>query len=346
MAIERPALNAIVNRISADIQARLSTVQLRRSNATVYARTFAGISHILHGLVEYYSRQILVDTAEGSFLERHGSKYGITRKPASKATGALKFTFSGQAVAIPIGTILQSDSGLQYETTSDAVDDVVNARALVAGFESNIDDGSVLTLISPIAGVISEAKCLGISNGINQEDDESLRSRIKARQALVPMGGSKADYERWALEVPGVTRSWCVPLENGDGTVTVRFVCDGEESLIPTGAKVSEVQAYIGERQPATAKVSVLAPTAYPIPFSFSTLSPNDDATRQQIKAELVALFAREGEPGGTILLSHIRAAISAVARENDFVLASPSANVIIPNGYIATVGEISWPTL
>ena len=344
MAIERPALASIVNRIMSDIQARLSTVQLRRSNATVYARAFAGVSHILHGRVEYYSRQILVDTAEGQFLERHGSKYGIVRKPASKAVGSAKFTFSGSSVAIPVGTILQSPEGLQYETITDAVNGVANVRALVPGDESNIGNGVTLTLISPIAGVMSEAVCLGVYNGINQEDDESLRSRIKARQAFQPMGGSKSDYERWSLEVPGVTRAWCYPLENGDGTVVVRFVCDNEESLIPTSAKVSEVQNYIADRQPATAKVTVLAPQKYPINFVFSTLEPLDEVTRAQITAELDALFKREAEPGALVLLSHIRAAISAAAGEKDYTLTSPNTNVVVPNGYIATLGDITWP--
>lgn len=346
MAIERPALASIVNRIMADIQARLSTVQLRRSNATAYARVFAAASHVLHGYVEFCSRQILVDTAEGQYLERHGSKYGITRKPASKAVGSVKFTFSGAAVKVPVGTILQSPDGLQYETTSEVVSNVASARALDAGAKSNIEIGAVLTLISPIAGVMSEAQCLGIMNGIDQEDDESLRSRIMVRQSFVPMGGSKSDYERWALEVPGVTRAWCYPLENGDGTVVVRFVCDNEESLIPTSQKVSEVQGYIEERKPATAKVTVVAPQKYPIAFTFSTLTPNDEETRAQIKAELVALFARESEPGGMVLLSHVRAAISAVSSEKDFTLTSPSSNVVVPNGYIATVGDITWPTL
>lgn len=343
--IERPALSAIVNRMTSDIQARLSTVQLRRSNANVYARAFAGASHILHGVVEYYARQILADTAEGRFLERHGSKYGITRKPSAKAVGSIQFTFSGLPVTVPIGTILQTQEGIQFETTSEVVNGIASAKALLAGNESNVDDGMVLVLTTPIAGVMSEAKCLGIAGGLDQEDDESLRSRILERQSLVPMGGSKADYVRWALEVPGVTRAWCYPLENGDGTVVVRFVCDNEESLIPTSQKVSEVSAYIAERQPATAAVSIVAPQAYPIPFTFTTLSPNDEATRAQIKAELVALFERESEPGVMMLLSHIRAAISASAAENDFALSSPSANVIVPNGYIATVGEITWPT-
>ena len=345
MAIERPALSAIVNRMASDIQARLTTVQLRRSNANVYARAFAGASHILHGVIEHYSRQILADTAEGQFLERHGSKYGITRKPSSKAVGSIRFTFSNAPVTVPIGTILQTPDGIQCETTSGVVDGIASAKALLAGASGNIDEGMMLTLTTPIAGVKSEALCLGILNGLDQEDDESLRSRILERQSLVPMGGSKADYVRWALEVPGVTRAWCYPLENGDGTVVVRFVCDNEESLIPTSQKVSEVSAYIAERQPATAAVSIVAPQAYPIPFTFTTLSPNDEATRAQIKAELVALFERESEPGVMILLSHIRAAISASAAENDFALSSPSANVIVPNGYIATVGEITWPT-
>ena len=54
-------------------------------------------------------------------------------------------------------------------------------------------------------------------------------------------------------------------------------------------------------------------------------------------------LLLREAVPGGTILLSHIRAAISAAAGETDYVLLSPSANVTNSTGNMSTMGTITW---
>jgi uncharacterized phage protein gp47/JayE len=62
------------------------------------------------------------------------------------------------------------------------------------------------------------------------------------------------------------------------------------------------------------------------------------------IQAELQDLLRREAEPGGTILLSHIRAAISAAAGESDYALATPSADITNTIGRMSTMGEITWP--
>jgi uncharacterized phage protein gp47/JayE len=61
------------------------------------------------------------------------------------------------------------------------------------------------------------------------------------------------------------------------------------------------------------------------------------------VLAELQDLLLREATPGGTLLLSHIRAAISSAAGETDFVLTSPAANVTNTTGNMCTMGTITW---
>lgn len=53
MSFERPKLKAIIDRLDADIQSRLTVPQLRHSNAKVYGRVLAGAAHGLYGFVEY-----------------------------------------------------------------------------------------------------------------------------------------------------------------------------------------------------------------------------------------------------------------------------------------------------
>lgn len=50
MSFERPKLKAIIDRLDADIQSRLTVPQLRHSNAKVYGRVLAGAAHGLYGL--------------------------------------------------------------------------------------------------------------------------------------------------------------------------------------------------------------------------------------------------------------------------------------------------------
>ena len=180
------------------------------------------------------------------------------------------------------------------------------------------------------------------ANGNDAETDESLRSRFLSRIQNPPQGGSKSDYEKWAREVAGVTRAWCSPQELGPGTVTLRFVRDGDLSIFPDSAAVAMVQAYIDVLRPVTASVSVVAPIANPLNFTLS-VTPNTLAVQNAVTAELQGLLNREAVPGGTILLAHIRTAIGVAAGETNYILTSPSADVVNSTGYMTTLGTLAW---
>jgi len=157
-----------------------------------------------------------------------------------------------------------------------------------------------------------------------------------------PHGGAAADYELWALEVPGVTRVWVYPLQMGAGTVTVLFVCDGEADIIPTPAKVAEVQAYIDARCPVTAEVFVAAPVADPLNMA-AKLSPNTAAVKAAVRAEVADLIVRDAKPGGTILISRLREAVSIAAGESDNAITSPTVDVTYATGHMAVPGTITF---
>jgi uncharacterized phage protein gp47/JayE len=61
------------------------------------------------------------------------------------------------------------------------------------------------------------------------------------------------------------------------------------------------------------------------------------------VTAELKDLFIRDGSPGGTILISRVREAISIAAGESDHVLISPTVNIVSPAGQLPVVGTITW---
>lgn len=232
MSFERPTLKEIIDRLDGETQSRLSVPQLRRSNAKVFDRVLAGAAHSLYGYISYLNRQQFFDTAESEYLDRWASIYGLLRKKATRASGAVTFSFSADLVNVPVGTILQSDDGVQYQTTGAVASDGKAAvEALNDGVIGNQQDGDVLTLVSPIVGVFSEVEIIKLGGGSEAESDDSLRARLLSRVRETPCGGTSSDYVQWALEIPGVTRAWCFPQEKGEGTVTVRFVCDGYENV-------------------------------------------------------------------------------------------------------------------
>jgi len=349
MPFSRPALPTLIARAEADIETRLpgADARLRRSNLNVLARVHSGAAHGLYGYLDWIARQVLPDTAESEMLERHASIWKVPRLAAAPAIGAVVFTGTNGAT-IPVGTPLLRSDGAEYVTTAEGVvaggSVEVGVTASAVGQVGNAVAASVLNLEAPIAGVNSTATVTAgaLTGGADIESDDSLRARLLARIQAPPHGGASHDYVAWALEVAGVTRAWCYPQELGLGTVTVRFVRDDDASPIPDAGEVAAVQAYIDALRPVTADLTVVAPVAVPLDFTIS-ITPDTSAIRAAIEAELRDLLRRESEPGATILLSHIREAISLAAGENDHTLTVPAANVTHAVGEMATFGTITW---
>lgn len=344
MSFQRPTLAEIIKRVDDDLQSRIGVTQMRRSNAKVFGRVLSGASHGLYGYVSYLANQMFVDTAESEYLDRWASIYDVKRKQATAASGSIKFTFSGEVVNIPEGTALQSDAGILYRTTSaPSSDGVASCEAEEAGTSGNQEDGDTLTLTSPIAGVMSEVTIVGMSGGADAEDDESLRSRLLSRMRETPHGGTESDYENWALEVPGVTRAWATGLEDGAGTVALRFVCDNYDDIVPTEEMMRKVQDYIDALRPVTANVTVKPVSIKSVDITIKDLYPDTAAVRAAVEAELRALLSRESEPGVRVYLSHIRAAISAATGEEDHTVVSPTEDIIPEKNQLCSLGTITW---
>lgn len=347
MSFNRPTLKEIIDRVKADFTSRLTgkSAVLLRSVIFVLSRVVAGCSHILHGHLEWVSKQIIPDTAEKEFLTRWASFFGVFRKPAVFAQGSYTF-FGSNTLVVEAGSELIRADGVKFITDADATmaggQATVGITAVVAGAAGNTEEGNPMNLVSPVSGIQSEGEVAagGISNGEDEESDPSLLSRVLLRVQNPPQGGSKSDYKRWLLELPGVTRAWVYPLNEGPGTVGMSFVLDGNEDIFPDVDKIAEAQEYIDARRNVTGDATVFAPLDSPVDFDIS-LIPNTAATRAAVEAELRDLFLRESEPGEKLLLSHINEAISIAAGESDHILNSPVADVDPATGCLPTVGDI-----
>jgi uncharacterized phage protein gp47/JayE len=349
MPFARPSLPQLVDRAAADIEARLpgAGARLRRTVLGVLARTHAGAVHGLYGHLDWVSRQVIYDTAEAEIMERWASIWGVARLAAAPAAGNVTFTGSDGSV-IPAGTLLARADGVEFDTDAEVIIAAGTATtavtAVIAGAAGDTLAGSTLGLVAPVAGVNSQATVAagGLAQGTDAETDDGLRARLIDRIQQPPHGGASFDYVKWAKEVAGVTRAWVYAAELGLGTVTVRFVRDDDASIIPDAGEVAAVQAYIDALRPVTAQVTVVAPVAVPLDFTIELL-PSTQAIKDAVTAELQDLLRREAQPGGTLLLSHIREAVSIAAGETDHVLTVPAANVVSATGNISTFGVITW---
>ena len=351
MPFQRPSLADLDTRLVADIESRLAGTdpRLRRSFLGAQARAQAGAHHELYGFLAWIALQAFPDTAEAAELARWASIWGVERVAATAATGSLALTGTTGTV-VPAGTVWRSGAGQDYASTAEvtlaAGAAFAAVRAAAAGAAGNAALGAKVRLVSPIAGLVSDAAAsTALAGGADEESDGSLRARLLARMREPPRGGTKADYELWGLSGHAdVTRAWPRPLAGGLGTVTVYVMTDyATDDGIPDAAVVAAVQAYIDARRPVTADVTVAAPAAVELDFTINSVMPDTAAVRAAIEAEVADLILRQSEPGGTILISHIREAISTAAGEYDHVLVAPAANVQHTAAQIAVMGAITW---
>lgn len=355
MPFQRPTLPDLIDRAASDIESRLpgTDARLRRSNLSVLARMHAGAVHGLYGMLDWLSRQVLPDSAEAEYLARWASIWGVSRLAAVAATGSVTLTGTAGSV-VPAGTKFQRSDGALFATAAEVTFSTTTASASVtaqvAGAAGNTAANTSLSLVSPISGVQSSAVVAsgGLTGGVDSETDERLRARLLARLRQPPQGGAKTDYEQWALAVAGVTRVWVFEGWLGVGSVGLFFVRDDDASIIPDAASVQAVQDYIDARRPVgLAGFKAIAPEAAAQALTIQ-LSPNTSTVQAAVTAELADLFRREsavedGTGSGKILLSHINEAISIAAGETDHVLVSPSTDITLTKGQIATLGVITW---
>ena len=349
MPFARPTLSELIARDETDLSGRLSggDALLRRALERVLARVLSGAVHGLYGALDYAADQLMPDTADAEHRARWAGVWGVDRKPAEISSGTADLTGTNGSV-VPVGTRLQRSDGFEYLVTVEATIAmgvaVADIEAGVGGAAGEAEAGTVLTFVSPVAGVASTALVStgGIVGGAEEESDEALRTRLLARIRSQPRGGAANDYERWALEVPGVTRAWVYPNRDGLGTVGVAFVMDEREDIIPAAGDLTDVADHIEPLRPVTADVTVFALTPVPLDPEI-TLTPDTAEVRAAVAAELADLLAREAAPDTTLLLSHIREAISIAAGETDHVLVSPVANVDADEEEIIVLGDIDW---
>ena len=349
MPFERDTLPTLIDQGAAEFETRLPGVlaRLRNSAIGVINRVMAGGLSSLYKYAEYLSNQWWPDQADEEFLPLHGARWGRNRLSAAAATGSVRFT-GAIGASIPLGTVVQRSDAAQYATTADGVIAVsgvaiITVQAVEAGQAGNAVIATALTLTSPIVGVDSVATAkTALASGADVEAIEAWRARILARIRKPPQGGADFDYVDWALAVPGVTRAWVYPGEQGAGTVVVRFVRDDDAAIIPDAGEVAAMQSAIDAVRPVTATTYVMAPIPKTQNFQIQ-LTPNTASTRAAVVAELQALYQRQGTPGGTMLISHQREAISTSAGETDHLLLAPATNQAHAPGQIPTLGTITW---
>lgn len=349
MTFIRPTLSDLIERARADIESRLpgADTRLRHSLLDVLTRLHGGAASGLYGYIDWVARQIPFDTAEGDILARWASIWGVQRKAAVGAAGTVRFAGANGAV-VPAGAELTRIDGSAYVTAAAVTiaggEAIAAVEAVDGGPATDMATDSQLTLSSAIAGVnaVATVQSPGLTGGADEESDADLLGRFLQRVRQPPEGGSVSDYERWALQLPEVTRAWVYPAYVGVGTVGITFVLDGRENIFPLSADLLAMEAHLDALKPVTAELAVFAPVPRPVDMIIR-LTPNTTPVQEAVLAELDDLFARDAQPGGTLRLSRIREAISLAQGETFHDLELPSVDPVSGPGEMLTLGEVTF---
>jgi uncharacterized phage protein gp47/JayE len=240
-----------------------------------------------------------------------------------------------------------------YETTASVyVSDAgspVAVQALNSGVGGNRVDGDVLTIDTPGTGVNGDAPVITLTGGTDQETDDELRKRVLFRIQQPPMGGDASDYVGWALEVPGVTRAWCYPLEMGMGTVTVRFMMDdlrADQGGFPTEDDCVTVAAYLDTVRPVAVKdFYVVAPIPQPVDCQITQLVTDNEDTRAGIEQSLNDMLFALAAPGQTIYLAWKSYAVMNAPNVSSFLFINTTDDIMPSPGHMAVLGSVIYDT-
>lgn len=203
------------------------------------------------------------------------------RHIATVSTGGSAIPTGTVGTVVPAGTLAVDSTGQVTVKTTAAVTlngppntNSVPFVSVTTGSAANLPVGSVLTWVSPPAGLNATVTLTSpLTGAVDVESDSDLVARIIRRIQNPPRGGTAADYRAWTEESTdstgastGIVRGYVYPLRSGLGTVdTVVTVKGSGLSRVPGAATIAAVQAYVNSKRPVTAVANVLAPFCDPL---------------------------------------------------------------------------------
>lgn len=359
MAFTIPTLRELIERARSNFRSNLlgSDAELWPNNVNVSSKVIGGSVWELFGFLEYIKKQIFVSTADGEHLDRHAADYGMTRLPATYATGYVDLSGVDGSVILA-GAQLQRSDGRRYTLlgggtiASGTVQ--VQVTADETGSEANSTPGVSMALVTPTVGfdAAGAVSAEGIGAGTDIETDEALRTRLLHRKQNPPRGGSSADYVAWALEVNGVSDVFVDPITatNGRTSVGVWFLMWGvypDASGVPQLADVDVVGAHIDGVRPAGAVVQVAAPSPVLVNITATNLSPLTTEVEDAVNQSLADFFRRASRVSTAtepfkLWRSQISEAIATATGEDHHVLTVPATDVLYAAGQYPVLGTVT----
>lgn len=318
---------------------------------------FYALAAQVHGLYlqnQWTLEQCFPQTARGDYLDYHATLRGLYRNTATRAQGTLRFSLTevqNEALSIPKGSVCMNAGLVRFETTQAATLDKgalfvdVPAQAVELGRGGNVPEGSVRTMALAPLGISSCSNPLPFVGGVEQEEDEVLRSRVLDSFRRMPNGANAAYYEREALSFEGVVAAKALGRSRGRGTVDVVLATATGQ---PGAELLQKVAAHLEERREIAVDLRVLAPTMVTLDLSVQIkvrAGVDSSEVKKQVQAALSAYFdgRRLGE---RVLRVQLGQMVYAIPGVDNYNILKPAQDLEVQRGQLPKLGVLTVEVL
>jgi len=226
-----------------------------------------------------------------------------------------------------------------------------NVTSLEKGAEYNQINGTEFTVETSLPGIDDNARCqfVGLTGGRDDEAPEEYQTRIVERWQKPRTPSNPNKLEAIVKAIPGNTRVWVHRVTPEVGAVTVFFVRDDEDSIIPEASIVLETKDAIFDSFGAQTEYEDVHVNdtlkAVPINVSISSVVPATTSMRAAIEATVRTYFRGSIREGQDFLKDRLKSDIDQTydskrgERLVSFNMDSPSVDSQIAFGQIAVEG-------
>jgi len=330
--------------VSTIIAINQSITGITRSGST--ATAVLGSEHQLATGIEVIISGATQPEYNGTFIvtvtDRDEFQYQVTGTPATPATGSPEYD-------VDLASI--------------------NVEAQDTGINTNLESGAQVSLVTPITGADEPALVQfdGLTGGAVEETDDEYRSRILLSRSIIEGVFTPDQVKLAALSIAGNTRAFVKKptlsvCSSGSGSATdpvpgqtsVFVLRDNDSNIIPSQGVLDQTkQAVIDDGAlPANTSESDLfveAPTLVETDFDFTALNPDTPTMRIAVEDNLKAFFEDTVDFEQDVTEASYLGAIQSTqdlqtgAFIVSFTLSTPTGDITVSNGEIATLGEVTF---
>jgi len=203
MQLSLRTFDAIVSSAAAAVQSAAQTVMDLTVGSVTRAvlEANAGLGLWMQWLILQVLQTTRASTSSAGDLDTWMADFGLTRLPASAATGSATFSrFSPTSVAlVPAGTLVRTSDGSQsfsvvadpsnpawnpaqngFSLAAGTASITVAISAAVAGIAGNVQAGTIGLIAAALPGVDTVTNASATAGGLNAESDAALRTRFSS----------------------------------------------------------------------------------------------------------------------------------------------------------------------